>query len=273
MIAQIEMAEENSLVLIEEIENGLHPVATVKLVDYLLSVSKRRSLQVVMTTHSDAALVPLPDKAVWVATPTRIFQGKMDVVALRAITGRIDRELVVFTEDQFAKIWVEAVIRSRCVEVADRLEIYALEGDGTAVTMAKSHDADPSISTKALAIVDGDSSIRDEGFEYIYRLPGEMPEPHIFDQILDRWDSVGGQLTVRLLQPFARTEQVGEICKDLRRSNMDEHLLFAQLGEKLGFVPEQTVAMAFANTWADTYTREADELATRIRELVPSPTS
>lgn len=44
MISEIESANSNALVLIEEIENGLHPVATVRLVDYLISVAKTQKL-------------------------------------------------------------------------------------------------------------------------------------------------------------------------------------------------------------------------------------
>ena len=36
MVAGIELADEQSMVLIEEIENGLHPVATVRMVEYLI---------------------------------------------------------------------------------------------------------------------------------------------------------------------------------------------------------------------------------------------
>ncbi len=42
MIAGIEAAEDGALVLIEEIENGLHPVATVRLVEYLIEVAERK---------------------------------------------------------------------------------------------------------------------------------------------------------------------------------------------------------------------------------------
>ena len=40
MISEIESAQNTSLILIEEIENGLHPVATVRLVDYLIRAAK-----------------------------------------------------------------------------------------------------------------------------------------------------------------------------------------------------------------------------------------
>ena len=55
MILGIENAVPQSLVLIEEIENGLHPLATERLVEYLLDVADRKSIQVIFTTHSEYA--------------------------------------------------------------------------------------------------------------------------------------------------------------------------------------------------------------------------
>ena len=49
MITRIEQAPPNSLILIEEIENGLHPVATRRMVEYLIDVANRRAIQTVFT--------------------------------------------------------------------------------------------------------------------------------------------------------------------------------------------------------------------------------
>jgi predicted ATPase len=57
IIAKIESLPNSSLVLIEEIENGLHPVAVRCLVEYLIAVAERKNIQTVFTTHSDDALV------------------------------------------------------------------------------------------------------------------------------------------------------------------------------------------------------------------------
>jgi energy-coupling factor transporter ATP-binding protein EcfA2 len=42
MVMKIESMPDNSLILIEEIENGLHPVATVRMVEYLIDVAERK---------------------------------------------------------------------------------------------------------------------------------------------------------------------------------------------------------------------------------------
>jgi len=268
MISEIESAEDNALILIEEIENGLHPVATIKLVDYLIRAAKQKSLQVVFTTHSNDALMPLPDKAVWVASQNRIFQGKLDVDSLRAISGKIEKKVVVFVEDEFAKLWVESVVRVNEPEILDQLEVHALSGDGNAFKMTVSHNSNPSIETRAICVLDGDSSQSADPENFIFKLPGEMPEAYVFDCIIERWDEVGGRLTVALLQQFSDTDRVALLLKETRRSNMDEHVLFNQIGERLGFIPEKTVQMAFANAWGQIFHSEVEDIVGAIKSAV-----
>jgi hypothetical protein len=144
MVAEIELVEEQALVLIEEIENGLHPVATVRIVEYSIEVAERKKLQTIFTTHSNDALKPLPSKAIWGATQDRIFQGKLDIHSLRAITGQIEASLVIFVEDPFVKLWVEAMLRQSGNIAVDHIHVYGMEGDGTAVAMNRYHRLDPS---------------------------------------------------------------------------------------------------------------------------------
>lgn len=265
MISEIESADQNALILIEEIENGLHPVATIRLVDYLISVSKRKNLQVIFTTHSNDALIPLPDKAVWVASQESIFQGKLDVASLRAISGKIEKKVVIFVEDDFAKLWTEAILRVNAKSVLEQIEIHALAGDGNAYKMAISHNENPAVQTKAICVLDGDSSQDADKYEFVFKLPGEMPEAYVFDCIIEKWDEIGGKLTVALLQEFEDTNKVKSTLEDTRRSNMDQHVLFSQIGQKLGFIPEKTVQMAFASAWSMAFQDEVREIIDGIK--------
>ena len=52
MVAEIEASPDSSLILIEEIENGLHPVATRRMVEYLIDVAERKKAQAIFTTTS-----------------------------------------------------------------------------------------------------------------------------------------------------------------------------------------------------------------------------
>lgn len=264
MIRDIEAAEDQSLILIEEIENGLHPVATISLVEYLIEAAERKRLQVIFTTHSNEALLPLPTKAIWVATRDKLFQGKLDVLSLRAITGQIKKQLVIFVEDVLAKAWVESAIRESALELFDHVEVHAMEGDGTAVATNLYHNRNPANEVPSICFIDGDSRQREDDQTRVFRLPGEMPESYIFDRVIGAWDRFGGKLTVALLLKFEQAERVKKICQDVRLANIDPHLLFSQIGEKLGFLPEETVRMAFCTIWCQAYPDEAKRITDRI---------
>ena len=134
--------------------------------------------------------------------------------------------------------------------------------------MAISHNENPSIKTHAVCVLDGDSRKDASAHEFIFKLPGEMPEAHVFDCVLENWDQVGGRLTVSLLQDFLNIDKVKSILTEVRMSNRDQHVLFGQIGERLGFIPEKTVQMAFANTWSQLFKAEVEDIVTSIRKHV-----
>ena len=268
MVMRIEAAPDSSLVLIEEIENGLHPVATIRLVEYLIMVAERKRIQVIFTTHSNEALLPLPSKAVWVAMHERLLQGKLDIASLRAITGTIVKTAAVFVEDAFAKIWVEAMLRARQSSLIDHVEVHAMAGDGIAVSANKHHNANPAAPYPSVCLVDGDSRHPDNEADAVFRLPGGTPEETVFQDVMEAWPAWGGKLAVALLREFENSDAVKLICEDVRRQNVDVHLIYSQLGERLGLVPENTVVSAFCTVWAQAYPEKADVVLSSLNTLL-----
>lgn len=272
MVSHIELAEEQTLVLIEEIENGLHPVATARMVEYLIEAAERKKIQAIFTTHSNDALKPLPSKAIWVATQDRIFQGKLDIQSLRAITGQIEAQLVIFVEDSFAKVWMEAILRQAGGLALDHVQVHAMEGDGIAVAINLHHNQDPSMKVPSACFIDGDSKQESSATDRVYRLLGESPESYVFDDVLAAWKAFGGKLAVALWQRFENAERVRQVCDEVRVTNMDTHLLFAQVGERLGLIPESTVAAAFANIWGQAHPDVLAQILAPIRDKLPVET-
>jgi len=154
MVMQLEAIPVHSLVLIEEIENGLHPVATIRMVEYLIDLALRRRIQVIFTTHSNEALKPLPDKAIWAAVNGSLYQGKLDIGSLRAISGQVDSRLVVFVEDAFAQAWVEEILRATPSVAMDAISVHAMEGDSTAVRVHSQRPQHKSNCSAAVSLFD-----------------------------------------------------------------------------------------------------------------------
>lgn len=271
MLQVMETAPENSLILIEEIENGLHPLATIRMVEHLIDLAERKRAQVIFTTHSNDALLPLPTDAVWVALNGRVVQGKLDVRSLRAMTGQINAQLAIFVEDEFAKAWVETALRVYPQQVAlDAIQVHVMEGDGAAVKIHTSHVDNPTTSVPSLAIIDGDSRQTDDHEAGIFRLPGETPETFVFHRVLERLDDVSAKLAAAVHMPVDRQRGVIEIVRDVERTNRDPHLLFSQIGERLGLVAEVVVRNAFLSVWASEYNDELEAMIAPFKDFLPS---
>lgn len=297
IVSRIEEAPNDSLLLIEEIENGLHPVATRRLVEYLIEVARRKSCQVIFTTHSNDALAPLPTEAVWSTYRGRVTQGKLDVAALRTLTGQVKAQLAVFTEDAFAAMFAEVTLRAYCqahdYELAG-IEIHALGGAAPARDHTRFHNSNPVRKFPAIALLDGDKH-GEAGYEAkevtstpnsgevsaasadIVYGPGEGdPEEAVFEDIHNNLDAIGnllGKLTIALQLDTPMQSRVRSAIEERRRTNRDIHVIFAQIGEDLDFLSETLVQRAFLSTWANTFSDRVSKIWDPAAELFSAKSS
>lgn len=288
IVTQIEAAPANCLILIEEIENGLHPVATMKLVEYLIDVALRKSCQVIFTTHSNAALAPLPEIAVWACFRGELNQGKLDVEALRVLTGEVDCELAIFTEDRFGELLADLTLRFLTPKhnIKRRsIEIYAMGGAAQVRDHVRFHRNNPSVGFPAIGFLDGDQREADgfepevlqfgerSGHDLVFGPGDSHPEAAIFEDVASNLETgarVLGKLTQRLMLNTESQERVKESIITRLNTNQDPHLLFAQVGDDLDFLPADSVAQAFITIWADAFPEKVDEMWKEALPLLPS---
>lgn len=241
MVLTIEQSSDYSLILIEEIENGLHPIATEKMVEYLIDVAKRKKVQVIFTTHSDHALRRLPPEAIWACVDGALRPGHLDIESLRAITGHVDKERVVFVEDSFAKDWVEDIIRQYCPTVAAVTEVHSAGGYPFVVEVTSHHNQNPTTRSRALAVIDGDFDGDASALANTVALPGSMPEVEVWQYIYKNIDALVGLVQQRCLVPHLDQDDIVKAMKAVEIDAGDIHLNFRKLGERLGFVSELQV--------------------------------
>jgi predicted ATPase len=251
IVSEIEAAEENSLILIEEIENGLHPIATRRIVEYLIDVAQRKASQVIFTTHSNDALEPLPPRAIWAAYSGEVLQGKLDIKALRTITGQIEAKLAIFVEDDFNELLVAAALRQRGGVEMDAIKIHAMGGANPAIKVNEQHNVDPTATFPSVCLIDGDQPDLVNIDRRVYALPGpSSPEMFIFNRIYERLDEVAARLTVSMQLPSSRQEDVKKVVRNRQLTNRDPHVIFQQIGDDLDFTAGYIVANAFLAVWA-----------------------
>ena len=85
-------ASENSLVVIEEIDNGIHPSRAKTLLSKINEISKKRKLKILITTHNPALLNALPSEVV----PNSVFcyrdvsDGSSKLIKISDIPNSVD---------------------------------------------------------------------------------------------------------------------------------------------------------------------------------------
>ena len=236
MVSKIEAADNEALILIEEIENGLHPVAIERMVEYLIDAATRKRLQVIFTTHSEYALKQLPPEAIWACVDGEAYQGRLSIESLRAITGSAEKERVIFVEDSFAKDWVEDILRQHVKGGLATTEIHAAGGYPYLIDVTNHHNKNPSISKRAVAVVDGDASI--EAGKDILKLPGEVPENEVFGFVSHRVQELSSLIQQRCQCPNLDQDAIIKTMGKVAIELSDPHDLFRRLGEGLGYLSE-----------------------------------
>lgn len=266
MVSELESVDNGTLVLIEEIENGLHPVAVAKMIEYLFDLSDRKKIQVIFTTHSDVATGPLPREAVWASVDGRLQQGKLSVEATRAISGRVDRRLSVFVEDEFAKLWVEMIFARHLAEDARQVGVFALSGDSVALKVHMSHRENPTVQTRSILLLDGDSSIQGNESIDVKKLPGDQPEAYIYDYALSQIDHAAAMLAAMCHYDVNNQQSFIDRVRKVATNTADPHLYFSKLGIELGFISELVIKRAFITYWLNGELKKSEDIAQFIRE-------
>ncbi|MDX2301185.1 MAG: AAA family ATPase [Microscillaceae bacterium] len=258
LVYAMERLDDYALVLIEEIENGLHPSAIVRLIEYLFEVCERKKHQIIFTTHSDYAIQLLPNEAVWYCHHGTVSQGKVNIEALRVLIGDVEKQLVIFTEDKFAEIFITTILRhSGFTDILSLTEIHATGGKDTVKRFVDTQNENPATKhLPAIGILDGDvpqSEIDKSKFKECYiKLPGDMPEKEVWDYLIrEKLEEAIARITLKLGMRIEQQNLVKDKILETNREVMDFHLLYAVLGEKLGFLPESVVENAFITAYVD----------------------
>ena len=242
LLAQILHAPGKSLILIDEIEVGLHPKIQHRLMDVLYMVSKKQQKQFIVTTHSYAVIDPVPlESRIHIDCSGGVFRS-MPRLSTYEILTRMDSEVfpvvTVYVEDDVSKAIVECAVSAlnqenpgfsrllRVVAVGSADETYAY------FKSRKRLQPEEKIVTKAACVLDGDMEDKrdnqgslayppEEGLFFHYHIGVEAPEK-------------------MLLREYLAVHPNGELQYHLEQSN--PHILLVKMVE-LGVFANKREAM------------------------------
>jgi len=106
LLARLETVPAGALVIIEELETGLHPAAQRRAATALTEICLERKLQIIGSTHSHHVLDALPRQSRLLVVPEggthRVVPAPTTRYALSEISEALQSELLVLCEDDFA---------------------------------------------------------------------------------------------------------------------------------------------------------------------------
>ena len=108
----------------------------------------------------------------------------------------------------------------------------------------------------------------DNDAEGVIRLPDAQPELAVFDSVRARIDEDLAIVTVSCQRAPEAQQLVQQSIEEVSLTNRDPHLIFNQLGIKIGFVPEAIVRGAFLALWVRANGEFCQALAERARKLI-----
>lgn len=191
------------LILIDEIDATLHPLAQIKLVNYLYSECKRLNLQVIFTTHSISLLEEVCMKTIY---NKEEINNNYEVVYLTKSNG----PLTIIRNPQFPVIRNDLRLPNVCSSL-EKVSVYSEDAEARwlfnkliseytlylnniNITMSCDHllhlnKSDPTYFSNILFVLDGDVSEKDikeqSKFNNIIKLPGKVrPEQVIYDFLM-----------------------------------------------------------------------------------------
>lgn len=146
MLDQISGLPDNTLLLLDEPEVSLHPGAQKRFMQCLLSIIKKKKLQVIMTTHSASIIENLPSKAIIGLRRLEqliTVEGNLNYkYAFTEIEENITKKHVI-VEDSMAKSILDGVLRAEALDDYIHVDHFPGGADNlkthTIFTYAKTH--------------------------------------------------------------------------------------------------------------------------------------
>lgn len=147
-----------TMLVIDEIELGLHEKAQKKLIIELKKLCRERNVQIVCTTHSPAVLESIPPEGRYFIENNSqkpiVIPGISAKYAAGKLSGEDSNELNIFVEDGIANTIIESSLSN---ELRSRVSILPI-GSHIAIARQMAARYKESKTSECIAILDGDQS-------------------------------------------------------------------------------------------------------------------
>lgn len=140
LLAEIMLAGDGSLFVIDEIELSLHAQAQKKLIEELKNICKAHKIQIICSTHSNVILGCLPPEGRWYVRRagdiTEMVPKITSEFAFGKLAGANTRELDVFVEDQIGELFLQGILPK---SIRERIKIHCIGSDQAIIIQIAAH--------------------------------------------------------------------------------------------------------------------------------------
>lgn len=192
----LDSLSEKSIVVIEELENFIHPEAQKKILELIHKYSLKKNVQFILTTHSPTLIDHVQSLSrILIKTDSRsniiCINDCSSWLAKDHLGNKIENKIEVLIEDKKAIQLFKTIISQQNPSMLKQLILTKGEGESKikkCVEIVKEL-----CSSKIIGIIDGNSEY-DEG-DYLLKLPGDKtPEELIMAYIISNYDKVALKL-------------------------------------------------------------------------------
>lgn len=254
LIGTIDNSPAGSLILIEEIEVGIHASALRRLAEVLQEISLAKKLQIIVSSHSEQFVDALPRQARILlrreGDSHRVIPNVSSGYVFSDLSGAATPELNIYCEDGFARRVIEYALRP---EVRSRVLVQSVGDKRTVADVAAFH-VFCGKRTPCLVVWDGDvteleaqslakdaaAKMKVEIFSFL-RLPGSQPpERTVVEAIRANATAIS-----ILAQNTGATDGMVESALDAALGESNHHSMPREISRRLG-VEETEVVVALA---------------------------
>lgn len=160
MVDKILSAECNSLILIDEPENSIHPGAQNKFRDFLLREIIKKKHQIVVTTHSPDFIDNLPNKALVLMCPDKTKINAISNIPFFEAFNELGHEdsdkKQIYVEDELAQQLLLKYLKTRSIEHSYTVKVFPGGAENIIKASIKNNSLIP--NDNHLYLLDGDKN-------------------------------------------------------------------------------------------------------------------
>lgn len=244
LMNMLQRLPKGGMLVIEEVELGLHHEAQARLAQHLVRVALEKHVQIVCSTHSETFLDALPRQARLLIRRNGdthdVVEAPTTQYAVHEMSGLLKPELFIYCEDGFA-----ANLIHECLQPAQRprVRVVSIGNDVAVVRQIVAHERG-GYKVKAIAVLDGDrTKERADAMVASEVGAGKPVEPTVC-----LLPGAGAPPEAWALTELARREYSQNLARELgctdaeasgHVTNMstvpDHHAIFHRLSERTGF--------------------------------------